>query len=125
MRRRQIYCAGANVTTKAYYFGKTWAVKKFKRAARTDIVRGGFIVASGCTDKTWAVQWPKTDVDSRRDDKVEDSGRDGMVEDSGRDSISEGSGREGMFENIPTLSMRCVLITQSEAFMLTYAEGGS
>ena len=64
-RRRRVYCVGQNVTTKAYYFGKKWAVEKFKRAARTAIVRGGVIVASGGTDKTWVMQWPKTDGDSK------------------------------------------------------------
>ena len=63
-RRRRTYCVGKNVTTKAYYFGKKWAVGKFKRAARTAIVRGGFIVASGGTDKTWVVRCPKTGGDS-------------------------------------------------------------
>ena len=50
-RRRRTYCVGKNVTTKVYPFGKDWAVEKFKRAARTAIVRGEVIVAAGGTDK--------------------------------------------------------------------------
>jgi hypothetical protein len=69
--RRRTYCVGQNVTTKAYYFGKKWAVEKFKRAARTAIVRSGVIVAAGGTDKTWLVQWPKTDGDSECDRKTD------------------------------------------------------